>query len=163
MKVRLVDSMGVYPHPMGISYAVFENAQTVIHVEAHRTNSYNKKRCIQEIEKAMEFHQPKRIIIRAYETEAKYSDRIREMVKMVSSLADERGIPCINLQRSEVVSVFNAFDVNTKQQRAQKMVEWFPEYSYLLPKQRTFITSEDPKMHYFDAMALVIADNLKNS
>lgn len=163
MKVRFVESMGVYPHPMGISYAVFENEQTLITTESYRASKFNLEKCIQEITEAITFHRPKRIILRAFEPEARNSDRIRDMVKKIKHVAAEQRISVVNMKRKTVKIAFSSFGSKNKQDRAEKMVEWFPDYLYLLPRQRTFITSEDPKMQYFDAIALVVAHNLKNS
>lgn len=156
--------LALYPNMRGFGYAYLENEQTPVDCGVSPVYPISNDLCMESIRIMIEYHYPKAIILEEInEGKSQKSERIKSLIKAIAEYALERHIEVFYYPREYVGYVFSEFKALTKQQMAEKIALYFPQYQNFVPEPRKPWLPEDYFMGLFDALGLAIAHYYKTT
>jgi hypothetical protein len=143
--------LSIDPCPRGFGFAVFEGSYTLLDWGVARVWGDSDDGFLARIETMIDRYQPALILIEG--ENARRRTRAKLRLSLVDQLASSRGIALRRVSGWAVRETFNS-GKTTKYDIAVALIEVLPELELHLPCERKPWTSEDERMHIFDAVAL---------
>jgi uncharacterized coiled-coil protein SlyX len=145
----------LYPYTRGYTYACIELSNELIDcgiVTAEPSSKFTLDRIKGQLEK----YAPHIVVVRDGNS-GHQEKRINNLVNHVTELAVERGVPVFQYTREQVRFVFEKFGAVTRQEIAEKIIEWIPMLASRRPRKMRPYQHEDYNLALFDAVALAVA------
>jgi hypothetical protein len=156
--------LALYPNMRGYGYAYLENEQTPVDCGISPVYPISNDKCMESIKIMIEFHYPQTIILeKTDESSSHKSERVKTLLNQITHYATSRNIDVYYYSREYVAFVFNQFQAKTKQEMAERIGVYFPEYKKYVPEPRKPWLPEDYFMGLFDALGLAIAHYYKTT
>jgi len=150
-------ALAIDPTSRGFGYALFEGPQTPLDWGTTEIRSDQNQKSLNRITQLIRFYQPEVLILEdCSEEQGRRCERTKALLDQITEYAQAQKIPVVKYSSERIKEVFSFFDVNNKQQIAQKICEWLPELSPRIPPERKPWMTEDSRMGIFDAVALVL-------
>lgn len=149
--------LALYPHRKGIAYACMESPTSMIesrrfYLPALRSEYLNKSRQV------LQHFCPDVVILEDYECRlSRKQKRIQRMIDDIERQAKELDLHVSRYGREQIQDVFRQFGAVSKNDIAQTIAKWLPEYKSIVPKPREFQQPESSKQPEFDAISLAYA------
>ena len=144
--------IGVDPTSPGLSYVIFARGRGIVKPGTISAPGDDRRRLLAGFRRVLIRFTPRVLVLE--DPGAERVERIRDVVADLAAVATEFGIEVVELSRADVESVFPA--ARTKQERAAALAARFPRMAELQPRDRQGKFGEDPRMNYFDALALIV-------
>lgn len=150
--------VAVYLNTRGFAFVVFESSLSPVDWGLRETRGPQKNcRCITKIERIVDRYRPSVLILQDTSLEgARRTQRIRDLNEDVVELAAIREIPVCAYSRTDVLTAFSEFGVETKRDLALVIAKHIPAFERHLPPPRKPWMSEDARMSLFEAAALAL-------
>lgn len=150
-------TLAIDPTSRGFGYALFEGPQTPLDWGTTEIRSDQNLKSLERITKLIRFYHPEVLILEDCSKEqGRRCERTKILLDQIAEYAQSQKIPLVKYSSDRVREVFSFFDVDNKQQIAQKICEWLPELAPRIPPERKPWMSEDRRMGIFDAVALIL-------
>jgi hypothetical protein len=146
--------LSIDPCPKGFGFAVFEGSYTLLDWGVARVWGDSDDSFLARIETMIDRYQPALILIEG--ENARRRTRAKLRLSLVAQLASSRGIALRRVSGWAVRETLRS-GRTTKYDIAIALIDVLPELELHLPCERKPWTSEDERMHIFDAVALVWA------
>ena len=146
------------PAPRGFGYALFEapNEEPLDWGFSEVRLNVNA-RCLKKIEKLIAYYKPEIVVLEKHQGKgSRRVKRICKLIDQVEQLAKNLKIPVYAYSRSEIDEFFKILDVGNRYCAAKLIAEFLPAFKRNLPQKRKPWESENPKMHIFDAVSMVL-------
>ena len=149
--------LALYPNAKGLGYVCIEQSQKILDSGIVTTRLFGSEKLLARIKRFIDFYRPTTILLRNPDMpDLIRSSRVKALLEGVNLEAENLHLPTYSYSRQQIKDVFGQFGATTKNEIAQKIIEWFPELDEYTPKIRKPWMEEDYYMRVFDAMALAI-------
>jgi len=150
--------LAIYPNSRGFGYVMFEDPKTLSAWGLPRVAPADEPELLSRITKLLERHRPAVLLIESTtDPECRRRDRVRTLLKTISSLAARSGIPVEAVSKTAIARAFARTPAVTKHEIASVIASQHPELAPRLPPPRKEWESETARMSLFSAAALTIA------
>ena len=148
--------LAISASPRGFAFVLFEGPTTPFDWGVKDIRGEKKSaESVAAIEKLIsEYHPSALILEEASKAESRRGPRIRALLDMTASLAEEEDIPVFRYTRSDVQETFADQEARTRPEIAEAIAARIPAFMTRLPPVRKLWMSEDPRQSLFDAAAL---------
>jgi Holliday junction resolvasome RuvABC endonuclease subunit len=148
--------LGFHPSSYGFGWAAFSSPLSLYDWGHCQAKTRKNERCLRRLEKLLRRLAPQAIVLEAFDTGEKRSQRIVDLCHAVVSLAMEERIEVMVYTRREIQSVFGAEGARTRQQVAETVARHHEPLRAKLPRPRRAWDPPDRRMAIFDAAAAVM-------
>ncbi len=149
--------LGIDPAPRGFGFALFENPNEPLDWGVCEIRFNKNRRSFEKIKNLVLRYEPEVVVIENWRGDGSKRDkRICKLLDEIHRFLQIRGIRVFRYSRSDIMNCFEQFGMKNKFQIAKKVCEWLPVFKRRLPPERKLWMAEDPRMHIFDAVSLVI-------
>jgi len=146
--------LALYPHRKGIAYACMKSPTSMIeskryYLPALKSEYLNKSRQL------LQYFCPDVVILEDYT--CRLSRKHKRVIRLIDDIvlqAKELDLNVSQYKREQIQDVFRQFGASTKNDIAQTIANWLPEYKKILPKPRNFYNPESSMQDEFDAISL---------
>lgn len=150
----------LYPNTFGICYVMAENTNNIVDYGIKRIHPLTHRRYVQRIDALFEYAKPELVILRDHgEKQFSISNRIKAVVQEIHTRAIGQDLQVHEYTRSQIREVFALFEVRSKYDIAEKLIEWYPFLKARRPHRRNAYKAEHYQMGVFDAFSLLITHN----
>ncbi len=147
--------LAIDPTYRGLAYAVLERGPRVVDWGARDARHGEKnRRALKRFEELVAHYEPHVLVIEDCAAKgSRRRPRIERLVKAIERIAATKDIEVHKISRAVVDEAFFHADASNKQEIATVITKRFPQLAVWLPLARTRWTTEDYRMHIFDAVA----------
>lgn len=143
------------PTSRGFGFVVFEGPETLIDWGLAHVRPADQYKALARIEALIKLHQPDLVVVEnTAARDSRRSLRVKELLKAIVQLAQERKVRVQRVSRRDVRQAFANGGAVTKEQIASVIASRYRELASRLPPPRKIWMSEDVRMSLFDAAAL---------
>lgn len=148
--------LSLYPTSRCVGHVTLEWPATFIDCGTFCVRPLCNAKLLKGIKKSIQYFEPAILIIRDYDTATFKGKRAKYLIDEVERYANEINTPIYKYSRQQVRDVFEQFGAKTKYEIVQKLLVWYPELAWRVPKARKAWEDENPNMAVFDALALTV-------
>lgn len=151
----------LYPNQWGVSYALFENMDTLADCGVGYIQPANLPKAIQRLKVYLNFYSPSHVVIRG---EDKLTNtRIKGIIKEFKRVAKKHGYGVETYSRKQIREAFAGNNAFSKYEISKELIRMFPQLEkYSIPKRKNWM-SEHHRTGVFDAVSLgVVYYYMKN-
>jgi len=148
--------LALYPNRYGIGYAVFDHPEELVEFGIGYVRPLNLKKSFKRVKGYISYYKPDVIIVRSTDSSKKVGKRNAQLIEKICKEARLQGLEVHSYTRTQIKDVFLQFQVKSKFQISQKLIEWYPKLKpYRFPKQKAWM-GENHNTGIFDAVSLAM-------
>lgn len=150
--------LAIYPNSRGFGYALMDGIHTHIASGIVDVSPLKNPLILKRAKMMINYFKPTIVVLRNHRSKFAplRSKRLIRLIEKITWEAEKQGLKVFHYRRTDIRTAFEQFNVQTKYEIAQKIIEGFPELKSREPKVRKFYMTEDYHMGVFDAVALAI-------
>lgn len=144
--------LSIAPNPKGFGFAVIEGRDRLVDWGVARVWARARIEFVARVDASITRYRPALIVLPEIPSEP-HRARTARRLEALHTHARAIGMPVVIATRDDVRATFPT----TRQARAVKLAEHFPELMAWLPRERRPWMTEDERMYIFDAIALTVS------
>ncbi len=149
--------LAIDPAPRGFGYALFENPKEPLDWGFSEVRFNVNSRCFEKIGKLIAYYQPEIVVLEKHQGRgSRRAKRICKLIDQIDQMAKKLEIPVFTYSRAEIDEFLKSLDVGNRYLMAKLIAEFLPAFKKHLPQKRKPWESENPNMHLFDAVSMVL-------
>lgn len=142
----------LYPNQWGVSYALFENMDTLADCGVGYIQPASLSKAMQRLRQYLRFYNPTHIVIRGVDKLT--NRRIKRVLKAFKRIAKEHKYGVETYSREQIREVFAGNNAFSKYEISKELIRMFPQLEkYSIPKRKNWM-SEHHRTGVFDAVSL---------
>lgn len=149
--------LGVSQSPRDYGFAILEGPATLVDWGVRGLGKQKRRESLAKLTALISWYKPDVIVVEACQDDCRRGANVRARIRDLVILAKSLGIRVLQVTRSTVRKCFEPHRARTKEEIAKVIARELPELFHRQPRKRKLWTSEDPRMHIFDATALALA------
>jgi Holliday junction resolvasome RuvABC endonuclease subunit len=147
--------LALYPNAIGFGYAVMTNALDVLVSQVVNIRPISNKHTLRRIKEIINYYQPQIVIIEDYRgIGSRKSKRIKRVIDMICTYANQQHLKICKYSRSNIRYVFSNFNAHTKHEIACVIAGNVKNMERKLREPRKINESEKYVAGAFDAVSL---------
>ena len=153
-KEKLPRVLAIAPMSTGFGYTVFDSPQRLMDFGVTAVRIQKTTRLLVRFETLLNLYKPNAVVINLPNGSDKQNTTANKLTAMFAKCAAVNMIPCKHYRRDKVQQLFSIFDALTKEDIADKLIEWLPALKTYRPERRQPWEAPHIKIHLFDAAAV---------
>ena len=145
------------PGSRGFGFAVLESPAMLVDWGIKSTRDEKESKTVRKVTDLIVRYRPEVMIVEDCMSDAsRRCERIGQLLAVLNSLANERGIRSYSFSIEHIKAVFGTFGAKTKHEIAHVVAQQLPDLAPWMPQYRKPWMSEDYRMAMFRAAALAL-------
>ena len=150
--------LALAPVYRGVGFIVFDEERNPLDWGVKETRTNKLEVCRQRVGDLLTLHRPRTVVLERTDVlSCRRRRRIRELIAILASLAQERGSAVVHIERTAIAVLFRLECGASKDALASAIAVALPALSHRVPASRRVWESEKHSMALFEAAGLALA------